>query len=79
MFVDWQDVRTALVVTALIKGSEWGIEKVSQKRQKRRGRSSKQKNRVVHWLPELGRIAITASIVIVALAWNQRSIPHREY
>ena len=75
MLVDWQDVRTGLVVTALIKVCEWGIGKVSQSKQKRRAQSNKQKNRAEVWLPELARIFATACIVVAALAYEQRFIP----
>src|SRR3990167_10754922 len=73
MLVDWLDIRTALIAGALLRASEWGIERLSRSKKKRQRQPSKKKQSVIPLLLREGiRIAVVSAIVLGALAYAQR-------
>lgn len=72
--VEWSNLWTVVVAGILIETYRWGIERVSQSTQTRRGRKKQQPNHVTIVLQEFVRIVGISAIVLGALAWAQPSM-----
>jgi len=75
MLVDWLSLRTGLTAAGLIELCKWGIGQVSQSKRKRQAKSDKWKNHIRPLLVEVAKFCVTAVIVVLALAYERRSMP----